>query len=131
MPTSVPLPRSRIAAMKGWKVAAMPTLLTASVRAMTSMSARSAVSMPTLMPALATTTSGTPWRARQAWPAATTLSMSATSASYTCQRSAGQSRARAQSRSSTGRRATRASRQPSAKQRSAKAWPMPLDAPVR
>ena len=62
---------------------------------------------------------------------ATTLSMSATSASYTCQRSAGQPRARAKSRSSAGRRATRARRQPSAKQRSAKAWPMPLDAPVR
>jgi hypothetical protein len=36
--------------------------------------------MPTLMPALAMTTSGSPWRAMQSVPAATMLSTSATSA---------------------------------------------------
>ncbi|MNU05593.1 hypothetical protein D3C72_2504530 [compost metagenome] len=69
-----------MACTKGWKVAASPTLLTAKVRASTSRSERSAVSMPMLMPALAITTSGTPWRAMQSVPAATMLSVSATSA---------------------------------------------------
>ncbi len=64
----------------GWKVAAMPMLLVAKVRAMTSISARTAVSMPTLMPALAITTSGSPWRAMQSWPAAMMLSGTDTSA---------------------------------------------------
>jgi hypothetical protein len=49
-------------------------LLVAKCRAITSMSSRSAVSMPTLMPALAITTSGRPCAAMQAWPAATMLS---------------------------------------------------------
>ena len=80
MPTRAPLPRARMGAMKGWKVAAMPTLLVAKVRAMTSRSSRSAVSMPTLMPALAITTSGTPCCAMQTCAAASMLSMSATSA---------------------------------------------------
>ena len=44
------------------------------------MSSRSAVSTPTLMPALAITTSGTPWRCRQSCPAAAMLSGCATSA---------------------------------------------------
>ena len=55
-------------------------LLVAKVRAITSRSSRTAVSMPTLMPALAITTSGTPCCAMQAAPAATMLSVSATSA---------------------------------------------------
>ena len=80
MPTSRPLPRSHIGATKGWKVAAKPMLLVAKVCAITSRSARSAVSMPTLIPALAITTSGSPWRARQASAAATMLSTCATSA---------------------------------------------------
>ena len=81
---------------------------------MTSMSSRSAVSMPTLMPALAITTSGTPCAAMQAWPAATMASMTATSAPYTCQRPAGQPCAVAQAVSSAWRRATSATRQPAA-----------------
>ncbi|MCY1523945.1 hypothetical protein D9M68_588590 [compost metagenome] len=80
MPTSVPLPRRAMAVTKGWKVAAMPVLLVAKVRAITSMSSLSAVSMPMLMPALAITTSGRPWVARQSAPAATMLVASDTSA---------------------------------------------------
>jgi hypothetical protein len=83
MPTRVPAPRCTMGEMKGWKVAARPTLLTAKVRTMTSRSSRRALSMPMLMPALAMTTSGRPWACRQAWPAATMASMSATSAAYT------------------------------------------------
>ena len=60
MPTRVPLPRSRMADTKGWKVAARPVLLRARVRAITSRSSRSLVSMPMLTPALAITTSGRP-----------------------------------------------------------------------
>ena len=81
---------------------------------MTSRSARSAVSMPMLMPALAITTSGTPCATRQARPAATMLSMTATSAPYTRQYPAGQPCAAAQVVNSVSRRATSASRQPAA-----------------
>lgn len=80
MPTSRPLPRRTIARTKGWKVAIRPTLLVAKVRAITSMSSRSPVSMPTLMPALAITTSGRPCCSMHALPAATMLSVWATSA---------------------------------------------------
>ena len=80
MPTSRPERRSCIAATKGWKVEAMPRTLVSSVTRITSRSAGSAVSMPTLMPALAMTTSGTPWAAMQALPAATIAAMSRTSA---------------------------------------------------
>ena len=80
MPTSRPLPRCTMARTKGWNVAAAPTVLVAKTRAMVSRSARSAVSTPTLMPALAITTSGTPWCRTQASPAATMLSMLETSA---------------------------------------------------
>ena len=79
-PTSVPAPRSRIGARNGWKVAARPTLLMASVSAITSMSSRRAVSMPTLMPALAITTSGRPCSAMHWRPAPTMLSVRCTSA---------------------------------------------------
>jgi hypothetical protein len=48
--------------------------------AITSMSSRTAVSMPTLMPALAITTSGTPWAGDAGRPASTMLSVWATSA---------------------------------------------------
>lgn len=83
MPTSAPLPRSTMPATNGWKVAAIPRLLVAKVCAMTSRSSRSAVSMPTLMPAFAITTSGSPSSAMQALPAAMMLSACATSAPYT------------------------------------------------
>ncbi|MNW00590.1 hypothetical protein D3C71_1961040 [compost metagenome] len=69
-----------MASTNGWKVAATPMLLVAKVRAMTSISSRTAVSMPTLIPALAMTTSGKPWRAKHSVPAATMLSITATSA---------------------------------------------------
>ena len=80
MPTKVPEPRCRMRRRNGWKVAARPVLLVAKVSRMTSRSWRSPLSMPTLMPALAITTSGRPWRSMQATPAATMLSVSATSA---------------------------------------------------
>ena len=87
MPATLAMPTSRPAAAlrasratKGWKVAAMPRLLVSKVARITSRSASSAVSMPTLMPALAITTSGRPCAAMQAWPAATMLSTSRTSA---------------------------------------------------
>ena len=58
-------------AMKGWKVAAMPSDVgLVGRRASPRDRRRTAVSMPTLMPALAITTSGRPWAAMQAWPAA-------------------------------------------------------------
>ena len=80
MPTSVPEPRARIAARNGWKVAARPVLLISKVSRITSRSSRSAVSMPTLMPALAMTTSGRPCAAKQRWAAAMNSSVRRTSA---------------------------------------------------
>ena len=80
MPTSVPARRALIAATNGWKVAAMPRLLVSKVARITSRSSNSAVSMPTLMPALAITTSGRPCAAMQARPASTIAATSRTSA---------------------------------------------------
>ena len=60
MPTSVPCRRARIGAMKGWKVAARPSTLMSNTSRTTARSSARLKSTPTLMPALATTTSGRP-----------------------------------------------------------------------
>ena len=112
IPTRRPLPRRRMGSMNGWKVAAVPVLLVANRRAITSRSSRTALSMPMLMPALAITTSGTPRVARQSCAALTMLSVSATSAASTLQRVASSPRSCAQARMGSTRRATRARRQP-------------------
>ena len=52
-PGDVTLPRERIAAKKGWKVAARPMLLIAKVSRITSRSPRISVSTPMLMPVFA------------------------------------------------------------------------------
>jgi hypothetical protein len=86
--------------------------------------------MPTLMPALAITRSGSPCREMQSAPAAAMLAGTATSAPYATQRSSPKPWAAAQAATSSVRRATSASRQPAWAWRIAKAWPMPLEAPV-
>ena len=79
MPASVPAPRLRIGSMKGWNVFTMPSTFTSRISAKVRMSAASSVSVPCEMPALATTRSGTPWRAMKSRAAASTAGRSRTS----------------------------------------------------
>ena len=62
MPTRMPPPAARIGAMKGSKVSTIASRLTSTIRRNTARSSPVPVTVPALMPALAITMSGAPWR---------------------------------------------------------------------